>query len=271
MCIRHWDWSETSQTVTLFCREAGLVRGLAKGSKRPRAPFSGGIDALTLGTVGLIRRSGSTLDLITEWDLTETFSHLRRSLSAHHVGLYLADLTQHALSPHDPHPQLFDALLVCLRELADASRCGLAMLRYQLAVVAETGVQPVLDRDAATGGPLPVGKDTYRFSASAGGLVADDERTAPADSWRVRATTVDLIRSLTDSSDNDGGDGADSTMTASGNAGPAADPSTVGRADALLGSYLSRVFGREPPSLRAALSAVGAPTQSDLPNGPSSR
>ena len=31
VCIRHWDFSETSQTVSLFGRSLGVVRGLAKG------------------------------------------------------------------------------------------------------------------------------------------------------------------------------------------------------------------------------------------------
>ena len=34
ICIRRWDFSETSQTVSLFTRESGIIRGLAKGAKR---------------------------------------------------------------------------------------------------------------------------------------------------------------------------------------------------------------------------------------------
>ena len=49
LCIRHWDWSETSQTVSLFTRTHGLVRGLAKGSRREKSNFSGGIELLTRG------------------------------------------------------------------------------------------------------------------------------------------------------------------------------------------------------------------------------
>jgi recombinational DNA repair protein (RecF pathway) len=32
--VRLWDFSETSQTVSLFLREHGMLRGLAKGSRR---------------------------------------------------------------------------------------------------------------------------------------------------------------------------------------------------------------------------------------------
>ncbi|HAC09503.1 MAG TPA: DNA repair protein RecO, partial [Phycisphaerales bacterium] len=44
VCVRHWDFSETSQTVSLFLRDHGLVRGLAKGARRERGSFSGGFD-----------------------------------------------------------------------------------------------------------------------------------------------------------------------------------------------------------------------------------
>ena len=51
VCIRQWDWSETSQTVSVFAREHGLLRGVAKGSKRENSRFSGGLEVLTRGEV----------------------------------------------------------------------------------------------------------------------------------------------------------------------------------------------------------------------------
>ncbi|MHC4100282.1 MAG: DNA repair protein RecO, partial [Planctomycetota bacterium] len=48
ICIRRWDYSETSLTVSLFLRNHGVVRGMAKGAKRARGSFEGGIDLLTL-------------------------------------------------------------------------------------------------------------------------------------------------------------------------------------------------------------------------------
>ena len=35
ICIRRWDYSETSQTVSLLLRNHGVIRGLVKGAKRP--------------------------------------------------------------------------------------------------------------------------------------------------------------------------------------------------------------------------------------------
>ena len=94
ICIRYLDWSETSQIVVLLTREHGKLRGLAKGSKRTSpgalARYSGGIELLTLGQVVGLTKPTSELATITEWDLQDPYPHLRRDLSAQHLGLYAA-------------------------------------------------------------------------------------------------------------------------------------------------------------------------------------
>ena len=82
LCIRQWDFSETSQTVSLFGRTLGCLRGLAKGSRRERGSFSGGIDVLTRGEVGVILKRDRELATLTEWDTQETFPRLREDLTA---------------------------------------------------------------------------------------------------------------------------------------------------------------------------------------------
>src|ERR1043165_665148 len=117
VCIRHWDWSETSQTVSIFAREHGVVRAVAKGSKRERAPFSGGVELLTLGEfVAIVRqneRSPESLATLTSWDLVEAFPAIRRTLDGFYAGSYFADLVHHAARDADPHPLLFDRLVQC--------------------------------------------------------------------------------------------------------------------------------------------------------------
>ena len=118
VCIRQWDWSETSQTVSLLCREQGLVRGIAKGSKREKSKFSGGFEVLTRGELQSIMKPTADLATFTAWDLQETFPAVRRSLQSYYSGMYLADLVRHALTERNPHPALFDSLVEALRLLA---------------------------------------------------------------------------------------------------------------------------------------------------------
>jgi len=121
--LRHWEFSETSQTVSLFTRGRGMLRGLAKGARRERAAFSGGFEMLTRGEVGAILKPGSDLATLTEWDLQEVYWATRRSLFAHRAGLYLIDLVRHAVTDEDPHERLWNALDGSLRRIGTSPPC----------------------------------------------------------------------------------------------------------------------------------------------------
>lgn len=239
VCIRHWDFSESSQTVSLFTREHGILRGLAKGSKREKGAFSGGIDLLTRGQVVAIVKPGRDLATLTEWHLEDGFWILRNHLGANRAGLYMADLIHHMVTDHDPHPALFDALVAALEGLGEPSRIPAALLGLQWAVLRETGYRPQLDLDAETRAALPAGARTLAFSARAGGVVAD---TGGLDRWRVRAGTIDLLRDL-----------AAGTI-------PGPDEHVgIDRANRLLAAYLRELIGSEPPAMRWAFGSMPGP------------
>jgi DNA repair protein RecO (recombination protein O) len=236
ICIRHWDFSETSQTVSLFTREHGVIRGLAKGAKREKGDFSGGIDVLTRGQIVAIVKPGRDLATLTQWSLQEMYRVIRTDLRANRAAIYMADLIHHMVREADAHPLLFDALCQALDNLAQPDRVDTALLQLQWAVLAEAGYKPELHKDANTGQLLSTGA-TFAFSASAGGLVADN---GEADRWRVRAETVDMLRAIERNEHE-----------------LPNEPTTqkvISRANRLLASYIRDILGSEPPAMRWAFS-----------------
>jgi DNA repair protein RecO (recombination protein O) len=248
VCIRQWDWSETSQTVSVFSRAHGVLRGIAKGSRREHAPFSGGIEVLTRAEVSAIVKPASDLANITAWDLQETFPALRRSLPSFYTAMYMIDLVHHALSERDPHPLLFDALLDALRALAEPAGSRAALLRFQWAALSDTGYRPELDLDV-TGSSrrLPAAR-TYAFLPRLGGFTDDSPAPPPpAPYWRVRAETLDLLRLV-----------ANGALPATGEfaAGAEASNDSLDRATRLLAAYFREVLGRDIPSMTALFGDV---------------
>ena len=73
LVVRGSDWSETSRITTLFTREFGKVRALAKGGRRLKSSFEIAFDLLTLCRVVFLRNRSGGLDLLTEAQLTERF------------------------------------------------------------------------------------------------------------------------------------------------------------------------------------------------------
>jgi DNA repair protein RecO (recombination protein O) len=232
ICLRLRDWSETSQVAVLLTRTHGKLAVVAKGAKR-RTPsamsrFSGGLELLSRAQAIIYPKSAAALANLAEWDLLDAHWHLRSDLTAYRLGMYAADLTDHLLIDADPHPPVFDALARLFGGL-----CGtdgyLALLQFQWASVVDLGYEPVLDRDAQGAGPATAAGPTVAFSVSAGGLVEDP---GPADHWRVRRSTIALLRQLRAGQPIDD-----------------ADARVVIRANRLLCAYFRAILDRHLPTM----------------------
>lgn len=236
ICVRHWDWSETSQTVALMTREHGLLRCLAKGSKREKAPFSGGLEIATLGQLVAIERPNSELVLLTQWDLSDPLYLLRTDLVRYHAAMYAIDLIPRLINDHDPHPKLFDALRETLILLGTDPACSpmeiaRVMLWFQWVLLVQVGSRPELRLNVRDGRGLDPGADIFGFHARLGGLTADPGSNDEPELWRVRRSTVDLLRYLDDSAALD-------SLSGAGKA-------DLDRAGALMALYIRTLVGQD--------------------------
>ena len=156
--LRSVPFGETSAVVTLYCRDLGKVRALAKGAWRPKSGFDGGLDLLSTSQVLVLRRSSGGLDLLTEACLEHRF-RVGASLSAMVGGMHVAELLDGLTADGDPQPELFDAAHTTLRHLsglaASDARVAALVLQAELAILRLTGHGPALSSCAACSGPLP--------------------------------------------------------------------------------------------------------------------
>src|SRR5215213_8468102 len=142
ICLRKVEYSETSQIVTLFGRQHGIVRVIAKGAHRTTrqgaSKFGGGIDLLDVGQAVFTLDLERELGTLTEWTLVEGHLELRRSLRAMYLAQYAAELVSFLIEEHDPHPELFERLEQTLTDLA-TQRIEESFLAFELDLLRETG------------------------------------------------------------------------------------------------------------------------------------
>src|SRR5947209_13077006 len=170
LVLRTTDWSETSRIATLWTREFGKVRVLAKGGRRLKANFESALDLLTLCGIVFLRKSSGSLDLLTEAQVVERFPRLRTDLPALYAGYYVAELLSDWTEDYDPHPALFDEAVATLRILGvTGGAVGPRVGRFELVLLRELGYSPVLGACAACGGPAE--GPGLGFCPAAGGVV----------------------------------------------------------------------------------------------------
>lgn len=232
LVLRGTDYSETSRIATIWTREFGKTRVLAKGARRPKSAFESALDLLTHCSIVLIRKTGGGLDLLTEARALERFAGLRRELAALYAGYYVAELLCDLTQDDDPHPALFDEALATLRDLGQPGvNANARLLRFETALLRELGYEPQLEACAGCRKPLP-NEPTLLFSAAAGGLICGECRTPAGGRWRLSAVAVEAWRKLL----------AEPEHT------PSPGPTTRELRGAL-GSYVSHLLGRRPRTL----------------------
>src|SRR5690349_390395 len=171
ICLRKVEYSETSQILTLFGREHGVVKVIAKGAHRTTklgaSKFGGGIDLLDCGEAVFTLDLEKQLGTLTEWTLVEGHLGLRRELRTMYLGQYAAELVSLLIEEHDPHPELFARLEQTLLELA-TPRAEEVFLAFELDLLRETGYLAELAACVSCGSALGEREAAY-FSVARGG------------------------------------------------------------------------------------------------------
>ncbi len=176
ICLRTVDYSETSQVVTLFTREAGKLSAIAKGSKRPKSQFDGPIECFSFGDIVYAPGRSTALATLTEFNQKRAFLNLRKNLTALNSAYFGAELLEAFTLDLDPHTVLFDAFLQFLTDLQAADNrdaLGLLIL-FQLTLLAEVGTRPILAECANCHNRFSEKWREIHFASSANGLICPD-------------------------------------------------------------------------------------------------
>jgi len=183
LIVRTTDYSETSRITTIWTREFGKVRALAKGGRRLRSNFESALDLLSVCSIVFVRKTSGGLDLLTEARVVERFPRLRQDLPAFYAAHYLAELLGDWTEDYDPHPVLFAEALNTLRDLgAPDVPTATRLLRFEMVLLRELGYAPLLEtcancRKPLTGESAAAEKSApLKFHLAGGGLVCGNCR-----------------------------------------------------------------------------------------------
>jgi DNA repair protein RecO (recombination protein O) len=245
LVLRVVEFSETSSIVTLFTREFGKVRALAKGARRPKGPFESALDLLALCRIVFLRKSSDALDLLTEAKLERRFRPPGGALSNLYAAYYVAELLNELTDDYDAHPELFDAADQAVAALRTSRAVAPVLVPFELAALRVLGHLPSWTQCAECGTDVePVGR--VPFSHLAGGVLCKACRNRQKQIVTISPGVLQTLVRL-------------SAPSACGDA-PAAevpwDPRCDGELRGVLNHYWSHLLGHPPRMLRFLSGAV---------------
>lgn len=201
VALRRLDYSETSQVLAVFTRAHGQQRLIAKGIKRStKTRVAVGIDLLEAGTVVFIRKPGheDTLGTLTEWQQTDTFPHLRTDLGRLYAAQYAAEVTTSLTEVHDPHPDLFEAIVAFFASLKTTATLP-ALSQFLWTLLDEIGLRPDLSRCMSCGRSVEGDREVY-FSSRESGAICRDCEPAVVDKRRIDPRAAEQLRAWAEES-----------------------------------------------------------------------
>jgi len=182
--LHRYDWSESSLILDVFTRHYGRVALVARGAKKPSSSFR----PILLPMQPLHIAFGGDAEIRNLKSAEWQGGHVMPSGEALLSGYYLNELLMRLLARDDPHPVLFDAYAATVELLAsqNADMLQLALRTFELRLLRDIGLLPMLDAETTTLAPLAP-HQRYVLVAEAGLRQAhDDDRAGlPGAQWQA--------------------------------------------------------------------------------------
>ncbi len=190
--LRKMPLGEADLLLTLYTREAGKLRAVAKGARRSTSRLVGHFEPLTLNRLSLVR--GRNLDIVTQAQVIENFTTLKGDLTGVTKGLYVAELVDGFGAEAHPNQPLFDLALATLGGISEDPGSDLPLRFFEVHLLEVSGLMPELYRCVECLKPLVPGR--HRFTPNGGGTLCTDCRPADASLRPLSLGAVKVLRLL---------------------------------------------------------------------------
>jgi DNA repair protein RecO (recombination protein O) len=189
--LRHADWGEADRLLTLYTRERGKVRAIAKGARKIRSRKAGHLEPFTRVTLQLAR--GHDLLIVTQADTLDAYLAIHENLDKTSHAAYAVELLDRFTYEEDTENyRIFNLLTEALARLEQEADPWLALRYYEVRLLDTLGYRPHLFECAKCSRQI-MAEDQY-FSASQGGVICPACGTGLPGVWSVSVDALKYLR-----------------------------------------------------------------------------
>lgn len=165
--LRHSDFGEADRLLTIFTREVGKVRAIAKGVRKARSRKAGHVEPFTRTSLQLAR--GRDLFILTQAEAADVYAALREDLVLLGYASYVIELLDRSTTDEVENRALYNLLSRTLTRLNRGDNPNLVTRYYELRLLDYVGFRPQLINCARCETKIQP-EDQY-FSALQGGVI----------------------------------------------------------------------------------------------------
>ncbi len=167
LVIRHSNFGEADRILTLYTRENGKIRAVAKGVRKLKSRKAGHLEPFTHVQLQLAR--GRDLPIVTQAETIEAFLSIRNSLEITAQAAYVLEILDRFTFDEEENRELYRLAVEALQRLDSGIDPFYVNRYFELHVLDTLGFKPEMFVCVICRKPIePV--DQY-FSAAQGGVV----------------------------------------------------------------------------------------------------
>lgn len=171
--LKSYNLSESDKIIVMYSKDKGLIKGVAKGVKKPKSKLGARMDLLVANKLMLYK--GRTLDRICQADVLNTFNKTRRDMDKIFYSMYVSEVVSNFGVEDDPCSQeIYNLLYKALDKISDSEtkeEMLIAVIKFQLKMMQVSGFG--IEFETCLCCREPIGAENMYFSSRMGGVVCE--------------------------------------------------------------------------------------------------
>ena len=172
--LKAYNLSESDKIIVMYSKDKGLIRGVAKGVKKPKSKLGARMDLLVANT--LMLHKGKNLDTICQAEVLNTFNKTRQDIDKIFYSMYVTEVVNNFGLEDDPSSEvIYNLLYKALNTISAAQNkveILIAVIKFQLKMMIESGFS--IEFDTCLHCRCDIGEETMYFVPTAGGVVCKE-------------------------------------------------------------------------------------------------
>lgn len=171
--LKSYNLSENDKIILMYSKEKGLIKGVAKGCKKPKSKLGARMDCLIANT--LMFYKGKNLDTICEAQAINTFNNTRQDLDKLFNSVYISEIVGNFGVENDPGAkEIYNLLYKALEKICNAKdkkEILISVIKFQLKFMQISGFGLELDTCLCCRDQIL--NENMFFSSARGGVICE--------------------------------------------------------------------------------------------------
>ena len=166
--LKHSDYGEADRFLSLYTRQRGKLRAIAKGVRKMRSHTAGHVEPFT--RVSLQLAAGRNLYIVSQAEAVDSYVNLREELALVGYASYVVEILDKFTYEEEENAAVFRLTADTLARLDRGGDSELVVRYYEIQLLELLGFRPQLHKCVVSEAEIKA-EDQY-FSAKLGGVVS---------------------------------------------------------------------------------------------------